>query len=280
MRFQATVRQVDRQMALPGRSPRTTDGAMPRPATKKRSADSSVVTGDASASSRPAAVEAAPTPPVAVPFFAERLALVERYVGWLAGPGLERGLIGPRELPRLWERHVLNCAVVKEALSAGATAADIGSGAGLPGLVLAIARPDVHMTLMEPLQRRSRFLNEVVVDLGLTNVDVVRARAEELADTVAVDVVTARAVARLERLARWALPLLSTGGRLLALKGDSAVEEVAEAADTMATMGAVSCTIREFGHGIVQPPTRVVVVEVGPRVREAVARRRRRKGAR
>jgi len=239
-----------------------------------------VVTGDASASSRPAAAEAASPPPVAVTFFAGRLALVERYVGWLAGPGLERGLIGPRELPRLWERHVLNCAVVKEALPVGATAADIGSGAGLPGLVLAIVRPDVRMTLVDPLQRRSSFLDEVVEDLGLTNVDVVRARAEELADTIAVDVVTARAVARLEPLARWTLPLLSTGGRLLALKGDSAVEEVAEAADTLARMGAVSCTIREFGHGIVHPPTRVVVVEVGPRVREAVSRRRRRKGAR
>jgi 16S rRNA (guanine527-N7)-methyltransferase len=239
-----------------------------------------VVTGDASASFRPAAVAAAPTPAVATPFFAERLVLVERYVGWLAGPGLERGLIGPRELPRLWERHVLNCAVVREALPVGASAADIGSGAGLPGLVLAIVRPDVRMTLVEPLQRRSSFLEEVVVDLGLTNVDVVRARAEELAGTVAVDVVTARAVARLDRLARWTLPLLSTGGRLLALKGDSAVDEVAEAADTLARMGAVSSTVREFGHGIVQPPTRVVVVEVGPRVREAVGRRRRRKGAR
>ena len=249
-----------------------------------------MVTGDASelsrpessrpGSSRPAAVEAAPAPAVAVAFFAARLALVERYVGWLAGPGLERGLIGPRELPRLWERHVLNCAVVRDALPAGTTAADIGSGAGLPGLVLAIVRPDVRMTLVEPLQRRSSFLDEVVADLGLTNVDVVRARAEDLADTVAVDVVTARAVARLERLARWALPLLSTGGRLLALKGDSAVEEVAEAADALDRMGAVSCTIREFGHKIVQPPTRVVVVEVGPRVREAVGRRRRRKGAR
>jgi 16S rRNA (guanine527-N7)-methyltransferase len=278
MRFQATVRQVDGGPA--GRSSRTADGAMPPSATWKRSADSSVVTGDASASSRPAAVDAAPTPAVAVQFFTKRLALVERYVSWLAGPGLERGLIGPRELPRLWERHVLNCAVVKDAVPVGATVADIGSGAGLPGLVLAIVRPDVRMTLVEPLQRRSSFLDEVVVDLGLTNVDVVRARAEDLADTVTVDVVTARAVARLERLTRWTLPLLSTGGRLLALKGDSAVEEVAEAADTLARMGAVSCTIREFGHGIVQPPTRVVVVEVGPRVREAVPRRRRRKGAR
>lgn len=222
-----------------------------------------------------------PLPPrVAATVFRERLPLAERYAAWLAGPGIERGLIGPRERARLWERHVLNCAVVHPVLPDGAAVADVGSGAGLPGVVLAIVRPDLHVTLIEPLLRRSNFLGEVIADLGLQNVVIVRARAEELAGRLAVDVVTARAVASLETLARWTLPLLSPGGRLLALKGESVVEEVANASGALMRMGAVSCTIRDFGHGIVDPPTRVAVVEVGPRVGEAVPRRRRKRGSR
>jgi 16S rRNA (guanine527-N7)-methyltransferase len=175
---------------------------------------------------------------------------------------------------------VLNCAVIHEAIQQSGTVADVGSGAGLPGVVLAIARPDLHVTLLEPLLRRSSFLSEAVADLGLQNVEVVRARAEELAGRLVVDVVTARAVAPLERLGLWTLPLLSTGGRLLALKGDSVVDEVANASAALTRMGAASCTIAEFGHGIVEPPTRVAVVEVGPRVGEAVTRRRGRRGRR
>lgn len=220
------------------------------------------------------------TPASAANVFGERLHLAERYVGWLAGPGTERGLIGPRELPRLWDRHVLNCAVVHVALPVDAVVADVGSGAGLPGVVLAIVRPDVHVTLVEPLLRRATFLEEVVADLGLTNTEVVRARAEDLAGRVVVDTVTARAVAPLERLARWTLPLLSTGGRLLALKGASVVDEVAEVAPALISMGAASCTIAEFGRGVVSPPTRVAVVEAGPRVGEAGPRQRRTKGGR
>jgi 16S rRNA (guanine527-N7)-methyltransferase len=238
------------------------------------------MTSDCTPAAAEPGLDVPPTPSVAIGVFGDRLHLAERYVAWLAGPGTERGLIGPRERPRLWERHVLNCAVIQEGLGPYAAVADAGSGAGLPGVVLAIVRPDVHVTLIEPLLRRSIFLTEVITDLQLPNVEVVRARAEELSGRLAVDIVTARAVAPLTALAQWTLPLLSTGGRLLALKGDSVVDEVAEASDAMARMGAVSCTIREFGHGIVEPPTRVAVVEVGPRVGESVPRRQRRKGGR
>jgi 16S rRNA (guanine527-N7)-methyltransferase len=220
------------------------------------------------------------TPEQAAVVFGQRLALAQRYVALLAGPGIERGLIGPREAPRLWERHVLNCAVVHKALPAGCSVADVGSGAGLPGIVLAVARPDLQVTLVEPLLRRSRFLEEVADELELRNAVVVRARAEDLAGQLDVQAVTARAVAPLEQLARWTFPLLSTGGRLLALKGASVVDEVARAAAALRRMGAASWAVYEFGRGIVDPPTRVAVIEVGPAVREAVSRRRRRKGGR
>jgi 16S rRNA (guanine527-N7)-methyltransferase len=175
---------------------------------------------------------------------------------------------------------VLNCAVVHEALPVGSSVADVGSGAGLPGVVLAVARPDLHVTLVEPLLRRSRFLEEVVGELELHNAVVVRSRAEDLAGQLDVQAVTARAVAPLEQLARWTFPLLPTGGRLLAVKGASVVDEVARAAGTLRRMGAASWAVHEFGRGIVDPPTRVAVIEVGGQVREAGSRRRRRKGGR
>ncbi len=160
--------------------------------------------------------------------FASRLPLAERYAGWLADAGVVRGLIGPREVPRLWERHLLNCAVVTDAIPDGATVADIGSGAGLPGLVLALRRPDLRVTLVEPLLRRTTFLEEVVSDLGLDQVEVVRGRAEELHGTREFDVVTSRAVAPLEKLLGWCLPLCGPSGIVLAMKGSSAAEEVAQ----------------------------------------------------
>ncbi|WP_448852001.1 16S rRNA (guanine(527)-N(7))-methyltransferase RsmG [Corynebacterium sp. 335C] len=162
--------------------------------------------------------------------FGDRADLARRYHGWLAGDGIVRGLIGPREVPRLWERHILNSAVVAEVIPEGATVADIGSGAGLPGIPLAIARPDLSVTLIEPLLRRTTFLEEVVEDLGLTNVTVVRGRAEEKAVRNKVglfDYVTSRAVAPLGRLAGWSLPLVKNGGHMVALKGSSAPEEIA-----------------------------------------------------
>lgn len=159
----------------------------------------------------------------------ERLDLVDRYVAWLADAGVVRGLIGPREVPILWDRHVVSCAVLATLLPDDATVADLGSGAGLPGLVVALARPDARVTLVEPLLRRTTFLEEVIGDLGLDNVDVVRARAEELHGGPTYDVVTSRAVAALPKLLGWSMPLVRVGGRLLALKGERASDELAGA---------------------------------------------------
>jgi 16S rRNA (guanine527-N7)-methyltransferase len=151
--------------------------------------------------------------------------LAERYVHLLATAGVERGLIGPREAPRLWERHLLNCVALAPLVPPGSTVADLGSGAGLPGLVLAIARPDLEVTLVEPLERRTTFLAEVAAELDLNRVRVVRARAEELMGE-RFGVVTARAVAPLDRLLGWAMPLVAPAGVLLAMKGRSAAEEI------------------------------------------------------
>jgi len=188
--------------------------------------------------------------------FGERLPLAEQYVGLLASAGVDRGLIGPREVPRLWERHILNCAVVVPRVPVGASVADVGSGAGLPGLVWAIARPDLEMTLIEPLLRRTVFLEEAVETLGLEGVSVVRSRAEDVTDRF--DVVTARAVAPLEKLAGWCLPLLRPGGVLLALKGRTAEEEVASSRVSLHKMGATDIVVSS--HGDLQVPTTVVEV--------------------
>ncbi len=166
-------------------------------------------------------------------FSSERLPLAERYVDLLATAGVERGLIGPREAPKLWDRHVFNCLALASLAPAGATVADLGSGAGLPGLVLAIGRPDLALTLVEPLQRRTAFLDEVVDELGLENVRVYRGRAEELHGGDRFDVVTARALAPLGRLLGWGMPLVAATGVLLAMKGSSAAEEIASAAGSL-----------------------------------------------
>lgn len=193
-----------------------------------------------------------------------------RYRDLLAGPGTERGLIGPREVDRLWDRHILNCAVVADPelglIPPGATVADVGSGAGLPGLVWAILRPDIKVTLVEPLLRRATFLTEAVVDLDLGGrVEVERSRAEDLVKTgwSPVDVVTARAVAALDKLAGWTLPLAKDGGALVALKGASAAEEVAEADATLRKLGVSSVDVIVCGAGVVDPETTVVVAHKG-----------------
>jgi 16S rRNA (guanine527-N7)-methyltransferase len=193
--------------------------------------------------------------------FRERLDLAERYADLLADAGVVRGLIGPREVPRLWERHLLNCAVVAELVPAAATVVDIGSGAGLPGLVLAIARPDVRVTLVEPLLRRTTFLEEAVGLLGLDTVDVRRARAEELHGSLTFDVVTSRAVAPLDRLLTWSLPLVAAGGVVLAMKGSSALDEIDAARATLARFAALEPSVHSCGRGVVDPPTTVVRVE-------------------
>src|SRR6476661_11231204 len=141
-------------------------------------------------------------PAEAVSFFGDRLPAAEAFVAVLADTGVTHGLIGPREVPRLWDRHVLNCAVVQDAFPAGAKLVDVGSGAGLPGVALAIVRPDLDVHLVEPMLRRTQWLSSVVAELGLDTVTVHRGRAEELVGTVSAPYVTARAVARLDKLAR------------------------------------------------------------------------------
>jgi 16S rRNA (guanine527-N7)-methyltransferase len=191
--------------------------------------------------------------------------LLDRYADILATDGVTQGLIGPREAPRLWERHLLNCALVvvpsPGLVPAGSSVADVGSGAGLPGLVWALVRPDLRVVLIEPLLRRATFLERAVDDLGLTGRAVVaRDRAEQLNGTLAVDVVTARAVAPLDRLARWTLPLVRPGGALLALKGRSAAEEIARTGSALGELGAEPAELVTVGAGVVPEPTRVVIV--------------------
>ncbi|MGA4801340.1 16S rRNA (guanine(527)-N(7))-methyltransferase RsmG [Streptomyces lavendulocolor] len=187
-----------------------------------------------------------------------------RYAELLADAGVKRGLIGPREVPRLWERHLLNCAVLSEVVPGGVTVCDVGSGAGLPGIPLALVRPDLKITLLEPLLRRTNFLQEVVELLGLDHVTVVRGRAEEvLGKLPPVHVVTARAVAPLDRLAGWGVPLLRPYGEMLALKGDTAEEEIQGARAALSKLGVVGASVLQVGEGIVEPLSTVVRVEVG-----------------
>lgn len=206
--------------------------------------------------------ETPPFPDAATALFpGDRLALASRYVDLLAGEAVLRGLIGPREAPRLWERHLLNSAVLSDLVAPDATVADVGSGAGLPGLVLAIARPDLHVTLVEPLLRRTRFLDEAVVELGLERqVEVLRARAEQVPRGRTFAVVTSRAVAPLERLARWCLPLVAPGGVMLAMKGSTAEAEVAASRAALAALGCGPAEVLQIGRGLADGGTRVVRV--------------------
>ncbi len=171
--------------------------------------------------------------------------------------------MGPREVPRLWERHVLNCAVLTDLVAEGATVCDVGSGAGLPGLVIAIRRPDLRVTLVEPLLRRTTFLEEAVEQLGLTNVEVVRARAERLHGERRSDVVTSRAVAPLDVLLAWSLPLAHEGGLVLAMKGASAADELERDADAVRELGGVHPEVVTIDHDGLSFPTTVVRVEAG-----------------
>ena len=183
--------------------------------------------------------------------------LLESYHHWLATAGMERGLIGPREVDRLWDRHIANCAVVEELVPSGSLVYDVGSGAGLPGLVLAIVRPDLRVGLIEPLLRRANFLTEVITELGLSEqVTVYRDRAEQI-KLVKADVVTARAVAPLSKLLQWTLPLTRSGGLILAMKGSSAQDEIVEAEVVLKgrTAEIVMC-----GASVVDPATTVVRV--------------------
>ncbi|KUF15801.1 MULTISPECIES: 16S rRNA (guanine(527)-N(7))-methyltransferase RsmG [Streptomyces] len=210
------------------------------------------------------AAELPPAPEEARTVFGERFPDAVRYAELLAEAGVQRGLIGPREVPRLWERHLLNCAVLSEVVPEGVTVCDVGSGAGLPGIPLALVREDLKITLLEPLLRRTNFLSEVVELLGLDHVTVVRGRAEEvLGKLQPVHVVTARAVAPLDRLAGWGVPLLRPYGQMLALKGDTAEEEVKGARAALNKLGAESVSVLHVGEGVVDPLSTVVKVEVG-----------------
>ncbi|MEU5690589.1 16S rRNA (guanine(527)-N(7))-methyltransferase RsmG [Actinosynnema sp. NPDC020468] len=196
----------------------------------------------------------------------------------LSEQGVERGLIGPREVDRLWDRHLLNSAVVAELFDEGSRVVDVGSGGGLPGVPLAIVRPDLDLTFLEPMERRVKWLTECVDALGLANVTVLRGRAEEgpvRKQLDGSDAVTARAVAPLEKLARWCLPLLRPGGRLVALKGESAAEELERDADAVRRAGGSRMSVTTVGGDVLELPTTVVLVERDEPTGRAAARRRR-----
>jgi 16S rRNA (guanine527-N7)-methyltransferase len=197
-------------------------------------------------------------PPAARDVFGPVLHLAQRYADMLATGGIIRGLIGPHEAGRLWDRHLLNCAVVADLVPHPSTLLDIGSGAGLPGIVLAMLLPDVQVTLLEPMARRVAFLDECITGLGLRNVTLRRGRAEEVRGQFSADVVTARAVAPLDRLAGMAMPLVRPGGMVLALKGERAAAEADTAGPVLRGLGVGEITVLRAGAGTIHPATTVV----------------------
>jgi 16S rRNA (guanine527-N7)-methyltransferase len=215
----------------------------------------------------PAAGPLAPAPPPeARALFGPSLGLAERFADLLAGPAVQRGLIGPRETARLWDRHLMNCAALAELVPHPASVIDLGSGAGLPGIVIAILVPDARVMLLEPMARRAAFLEECVRDLGLRNVTVRRGRAEDLAGELAANVVVARAVAPMQRLAGLALGLVRPGGLVLALKGAGAEQELARARGVLRRLGARDAAVVQAGSGRVSPPATVIRLTAGPAV--------------
>ena len=204
-------------------------------------------------------------PPAAQTVFGDRLPLAERFAAVLADTGVSHGLIGPREVPILWDRHILNCAVVQEAFPAGVSVVDVGSGAGLPGLALAIVRPDLHLHLVEPMLRRTTWLTATIDELELDNCTVHRGRAEELHGVLSAPFATARAVARIDKLARWTFPLLQDHGTLVALKGDSAAQELDEEQKTLRKLGMVSAVVEVYGTDLLPIPTTTLQATIGVR---------------
>lgn len=234
---------------------------------------------------REAGSSPAPPPEAAGRVFGERLPLAQAYAELLADTGVAHGLIGPREVPRLWDRHLLNCAVVAEAMPAcHARVIDVGSGAGLPGIVLALVRPDLDVHLVEPMQRRVEWLLTCLELLGLANVTVHFDRAEGLAGSLRARYVTGRAVARLSTLLPWCAPLVEVGGRVVALKGSSAANELDEARSRLSRWGLAEPpggAVLDVGAGVVAEPTVVVVLDkvaepAGARVLAATGRDRQR----
>jgi 16S rRNA (guanine527-N7)-methyltransferase len=202
-------------------------------------------------------------PAVASEIFGDGIELARLFADQLFEHGEARGLIGPLEPPRLWSRHILNSAVIAEAFTAGTRVADIGSGAGLPGLVLAIARPDVSWVLIEPMERRVAWLNEQTNLLGLDNVVVVRERAEDYADTAAFDAVTARAVSALRTLIPLTAPLVRRGGELILMKGASVESEISAAEKQIRKFRLHDVRVERFGESILDQPTTVFRAVVG-----------------
>lgn len=210
-------------------------------------------------------IDAPAAPEGAHQIFGERLPRAVDFASILADTGVSHGLIGPREVPILWERHILNCAVVESAFPQGARIIDVGSGAGLPGIALAIARPDLIVQLVEPMQRRTDWLESTVGHIGLDNVTVHRGRAEEFHGELSAPFVTARAVARLDKLARWCFPLLENHGRLVAMKGRSAEEELAATTKALRKLGLVSAEVTRHGERVLAEPTLTVECVVSRR---------------
>jgi 16S rRNA (guanine527-N7)-methyltransferase len=196
-------------------------------------------------------------PAAASALFGDRLEVARAFTANLVAQGEERGLIGPLELPRIWSRHILNCAIVAPLLHPGVVG-DVGSGAGLPGLVLAIARPDVQFVLIEPMERRVAWLHEQVEELGLANVAVMRDRAEDVRLTERLDQVTARAVSAFRKLIPLTAPLLRDGGELVLMKGAGAAAEVEAATKEMRKYAVHDVEVLTLGEGVLDDVTRVI----------------------
>ncbi|TCU50052.1 16S rRNA m(7)G-527 methyltransferase [Curtobacterium sp. PhB42] len=214
-----------------------------------------------SSATAPTAPDAAPVleaePAAASALFGDRIETARSFTNELARRGEELGLIGPLELPRLWTRHILNSALLAPLLEARGRVADVGSGAGLPGLVLAIARPDVHFTLIEPMERRVDWLTNEASRLGLSNVTVVRGRAEDVSDDIVVDQVTARAVSALSKLIPMTVPLVRSGGQLILMKGARVDDEIEKARKVILRQHLSDVEVLELGDGVVAETTRV-----------------------
>jgi 16S rRNA (guanine527-N7)-methyltransferase len=247
---------VTSRPSLTGDSPALPDAAQPEVAEPGRESEAELDAGPAPASDA-GAEELPPPPEGAAEVFGSALDDAVVFGQMLATRGVEHGLIGPHEVPRLWDRHLLNCAVVTELIDERAgSLVDIGSGAGLPGIVLAMLRPNVSVTLLEPMERRCRFLADCVTELGLANATVLRGRAE---DTVLrADVATARALAPLDRLAELAVGLVRPRGMVLAIKGRTAAEELKKARSVLRRIGARNAEVVRAGQGKVDPATTVV----------------------
>lgn len=198
-----------------------------------------------------------PEPQAATEVFGSRIELARAFTDALVREGEERGLIGPLEPPRLWTRHIINCALVAPMLAPGIVG-DIGSGAGLPGIVLAIARPDVRLVLIEPMERRVQWLREQVNALGLDNVEVIRSRAEDVKLPQRLDQVTARAVSAFRKLAPIAAPLVRDGGELVLMKGANAQAEIDSASKEIRRLRLTDVRVEVLGEGVVDEVTRII----------------------